>query len=283
LEDEPTTAPKLGEKVLVYGGGNTAIDAARTALRLGAKNVKVVYRGAIHQMSAHDTEVNAALSDGIEVLYLRSINSIENDKVFIDSMLYNEESGLLSKSGEKEIFHADSIIFAIGQRPDIRLFQGIEGIQISEKNTISVNKFMQTGIPNIFAGGDVISGQRSITNAIGYGKKAAKNMDAYLRGMELISKIPNETINFKQLNLAYYKKDAKESAKDSCLSNKEIITESSRCFSCGNCFHCDNCYGYCPDNAIIKHPDGSLEINYDYCKGCGMCAAECPCGSIKMI
>ncbi|MDR1333863.1 MAG: 4Fe-4S binding protein, partial [Holosporaceae bacterium] len=91
-----------------------------------------------------------------------------------------------------------------------------------------------------------------------------------------------EVANFKKLNTSYFKKHLRLKTSEGDISSHEAKTEASRCFSCGNCFHCDNCYGYCPDNAIIKHPDGSLEINYDYCKGCGICASECPCGAIKM-
>ena len=101
-----------------------------------------------------------------------------------------------------------------------------------------------------------------------------------------------DVANFKKLNTEYYQKDIRKEVsrlgnldfeeKDVTYTDKEVIREAMRCFSCGNCFHCDNCYSYCPDNAIIKHEDGTLEINYDYCKGCGICASECPCGAIKM-
>jgi 2-oxoacid:acceptor oxidoreductase delta subunit (pyruvate/2-ketoisovalerate family) len=293
LEDESANAVNLGKRVIVYGGGNSAIDAARTALRLGAESVKIVYRRTVHTMPAHDIEINEALAEGVEILYLRTINCIDGDKVLIDKMDFDEESNILSKSGEIEILYADSVILAIGQSMDEHIWRGMDAVKISEKGLVEIDKNMMTGADGVFAGGDIVFGKRTVTHAIGHGKKAAKFIDANLRGVEFIPIIKHEMAGFKKLNTVYFKKNAKVnvsrlgdlsfSEKDVSYSNENIVVESARCFSCGNCFHCDNCYGYCPDNAIIKHPDGSLEINYDYCKGCGMCAAECPCGSIKMV
>ncbi|MDR1982688.1 MAG: FAD-dependent oxidoreductase [Holosporaceae bacterium] len=293
LEDGKNRPSYLEKKVIIYGGGNTAIDAARTALRLGAKNVKIIYRRGINNMPAHEVEIKEALTEGIEILCLRTINSINSDNILVDKMNYDEKLDVLSKSGETETIYADSVIFAIGQSVDISVLQEVKSIEISEKGTIKVDKNMMTGEKGIFAGGDAILGKRTVTNAIGHAKKAAKCIDAYLRGVEFVPNIKNKVINFKKLNTAYFPKDNRITVsrmpdlsfdeRDVSYSDQKIIVESARCFSCGNCFHCDNCYAYCPDNAIIKHSDGSLEINYDYCKGCGMCAAECPCGAIEMI
>jgi 2-oxoacid:acceptor oxidoreductase delta subunit (pyruvate/2-ketoisovalerate family) len=286
LEDEPNLVPHLGDKVFVYGGGNTAVDAARIALRLGAKNVKIIYRRTVSNMSAHETEIKEALDEGIEILCLRTINTIENGKIFTDIMNYDEESDVLTKTGETETFHADSVIFAVGQSVNAGIFAETSGISVSDKGVVEVDRNMMTGSAGIFAGGDIVFGKRSITNAIGHSKKAAKCIDAYLREIECSTDRKKETISFKKINTAYFKKNPKAkncSNNDGITSEKEAMAEASRCFSCGNCFKCDNCYGYCPDNAIIKHSDGSLEINYDYCKGCGICASECPCGAIKMV
>ncbi|MBO6056390.1 MAG: NAD(P)-binding protein [Alphaproteobacteria bacterium] len=292
MEDDSNDLPNLGKSVVVYGGGNTAIDAARTALRLGAEDVKIVYRRTINNMPAHETEIQDALSEGIEILCLRTISSINGKKVILDKMDYDEENGILSRSGKNEMIVADSVIFAIGQAVECSFLQGIEGISVSEKGLIDVDNCMMTGLKGVFAGGDAILGKRTVTHAIGYGKKAAKCIDAFLQGRDYVPNSKNEVANFKKLNTEYYKKDERKEVsrlgnldfeeKDVSYSNNEIIQEAMRCFSCGNCFHCDNCYSYCPDNAIIKHEDGTLEINYDYCKGCGICASECPCGAIKM-
>lgn len=293
LEDNTQDIPNLGKTVLVYGGGNTAIDAARTALRLGATDVKIVYRRTINNMPAHESEIQEALAEGIEILCLRTISSINKNKVILDKMNYDEESGVLSKSGENELIVSDSVIFAIGQSIEESFLKDIPEVSVTEKGVVDVDKNMMTGLRGLFAGGDVIFGKRTITNAIGYGKKASKCIDAFLQGKELVTSSKHEVANFKKLNTDYYKKSSRKEVsrlgelnfeeKDIFYSKDELIQEAMRCFSCGNCFHCDNCYGYCPDNAIIKHEDGSLEIDYEYCKGCGICAAECPCGAIKML
>ncbi len=292
IETDVKSMPNLGKRVVVYGGGNTSIDVARTALRLGAENVKIVYRRTINNMSAHDTEIQDALSEGIEILCLRTISVVDNKSVFINKMNYDEENDILSASNETEELQADSVVFAIGQSVNSDILTSVDGLVISDKGVVEVNKNMMTGVAGIFAGGDVIPCKRTVTNAIGHGKKAAKCIDAYLRNEEFVAQKKHEVVNFKKLNTAYFKNNARNEIsrlgdisfdeKDVSLSKDEIILESNRCFSCGNCFHCDNCYGYCPDNAVIKHPDGTLEFNYDYCKGCGICESECPCGAIKM-
>ena len=293
LEDNSTDLPKLGNTVVVYGGGNTAVDAARTALRLGAKDVKIVYRRTINNMPAHETELREALDEGIEILCLRTISSINKNKIVLDKMNYDEESGALSKSGENELIIADSVIFAIGQSVEENFLKGIPEISVTEKGIVEVDKNMMTGLNSLFAGGDVIFGKRTVTNAVGYGKKAAKCIDAFLRGKEFVPNPKNEVANFKKLNTDYYEDSPRKEVsrlgelnfeeKDVSYSKNQAIQEAMRCFSCGNCFHCDNCYSYCPDNAVIKHEDGTLEFDYDYCKGCGICATECPCGAIKMV
>jgi 2-oxoacid:acceptor oxidoreductase delta subunit (pyruvate/2-ketoisovalerate family) len=292
LEDNRGSLPNLGENVLVYGGGNTAIDAARTALRLGAKNVKIIYRRTINNMPAHDLEIQEALAEGVEILCLRSIGMIDGHKVLVNKMNYDEENDILSLSGESEVLATDFTIFAIGQSVDTGILTEIDGVNVSEKGVVEIDKNMMTGAKGIFSGGDAVPGKRTVTNAIGHGKKAAKCIDAYLRGEEIIHEKKADVANFKQLNVAYYGKNPRVDAPvvgkmsfdehDVSLSEREIIAEADRCFSCGNCFHCDNCYGYCPDNAIKKNEDGTLIIGYDYCKGCGVCASECPCGAIKM-
>ena len=292
LEDKQMDNIHLGNKVLVYGGGNTAIDAARSALRLGAKSVKIAYRKTINEMPAHETEIQEALSEGVEILCLRVITSIIHNRVVFDKMKYDSEQRILSKTGESESFIADSVIFAIGQSVESEILAEMDEIKVSDKGLVEVDANMMTSKKGVFAGGDLIPGKRTVTNAIGYGKKAAKCIDAYLQDKEVVKNPKNEVANFKKLNLEYYASDKRKEVsrlgdlifdeKDVSYTSAEAIKEASRCMSCGNCFHCDNCYSYCPDNAIIKHEDGTLEFNYDYCKGCGICATECPCGAIVM-
>jgi 2-oxoacid:acceptor oxidoreductase delta subunit (pyruvate/2-ketoisovalerate family) len=293
LEDNPADLAHFGKKVFVYGGGNTAIDAARTALRLGAESVKIIYRRTINNMPAHETEISDALMEGIEILCLRTINTVDGDQILLDKMNYDEEFGILSKTGETEVWQVDNIIFAVGQTLDTTFFDGISDILISENGAIEVDRNMMTGATGVFAGGDIVPGKRSVTNAVGHAKKAAKGIDEYLGGASEVPIVKNAVAHFKKLNTIYFKKDKRTNilrplnlSFEEILpsyTNDEISREASRCFSCGNCFHCDNCYGHCPDNAIRKQQNGSLTVNYDHCKGCGICAAECPCGAIRMV
>jgi 2-oxoacid:acceptor oxidoreductase delta subunit (pyruvate/2-ketoisovalerate family) len=284
---------KLGKNVVVYGGGNTAIDVSRMALRLGAETVNIVYRKTLNSMPAHETEIHEALSEGIKILCLRTIRIIDHKEIVMDKMNYDEESGVLSKSGEEETLTADSVIFAVGQFVDDTITKTIPGIVMTDSGIIEIDGHMMTGAAGIFAGGDAIANKRTATIAIAHGKKCARCIDAYLNGKEVEQETKPDIVNFKKLNTNYYAKTPRMivppaasislEERTIALTEEEIVAESSRCMSCGNCFHCDNCYGYCPENAIKKLPDGSLEIDYEYCKGCGICATECPCGSIKMM
>ena len=156
---------------------------------------------------------------------------------------------------------------------------------------------MMTGHAGIFAGGDMVPADRNITIAVGHGKKAARNIDAWLRGTSYIAPPKHAVANFESLNTWYYA-DAPKTVRPMLdiirrrstfeevqggLDESTALFEARRCLSCGNCFECDNCYGVCPDNAVIKlGPGNRFKFNLDYCKGCGMCVAECPCGAITM-
>ena len=244
-------------------------------------------------MPAHSTEIQDAMKEGIEILCLRTISSIESNKVILDEMSYDEEKNELIKTGKVETLEADSVIFAIGQSIDEKIVSNLSNIKVSEKGIIEVDANMMTGEKGIFAGGDVVSTTRTVTHAIGFGKKAAKCINAYFDGTTYVAQPKHEVAVFTKINTDYFADSPRQEVdrlgelnfteKDVTYSDEQAVAEANRCFSCGNCFHCDNCYSYCPDNAIIKHADGSLEINYDYCKGCGICATECPCGAIKMV
>jgi Pyruvate/2-oxoacid:ferredoxin oxidoreductase delta subunit len=155
---------------------------------------------------------------------------------------------------------------------------------------------MMTGHPGIFAGGDMVPGERTVTVGIGHGKLAARNIDAWLRGESWTHPPRHELASFDKLNTWYYSDAPKaqrpmldivrrQSTFEEVVGGFDPATaqfEARRCLSCGNCFECDNCYGVCPDNAVIKLGAGNrYAFNYDYCKGCGLCVAECPCGAIR--
>jgi 2-oxoacid:acceptor oxidoreductase delta subunit (pyruvate/2-ketoisovalerate family) len=296
MEDEEP--PKLGRRVVVYGGGNTAIDAARTAKRLGAEEAIVVYRRTRERMPAHDFEVEEALEEGVLMKWLSTIKHADAGKLVVERMEL-DETGFPQPTGELEELGADSVVLALGQETDLSLLDGVPGVEV-EDGVVKVGPGMMTGHPGIFAGGDMVPAERTVTTGIGHGKLAARNVDAWLRGGEYTPPREAPLAGFDALNTWYYA-DAPRTVRPqleaarrastfdevvSGLDESTALFEARRCLSCGNCFACDNCYGVCPDNAVIKLESGTpyaYEIDYDYCKGCGMCAEECPCGAIHMV
>ena len=286
--------PMLGRRVIVYGGGNTAIDVARTAKRMGAEPL-IVYRRTRDKMPAHDFEVEEAMQEGIMVKWLSTIKQADESSLTIEKMALDSK-GFPQPTGEFETIEADSLVLALGQDVDLGLLEGVPGLLVSD-GVVKVAANMMTGHPGIFAGGDMVPAERNVTVGIGHGKKAARHIDAWLRGEEHVPAPQREVATFENLNTWYYTDAPKtvrpmldvirrQSTFDEVqggLDETNALFEARRCLSCGNCFECDNCYGVCPDNAVIKlGPGKRFKFNYDYCKGCGMCAAECPCGAIRM-
>ena len=287
--------PMLGRRVVIYGGGNTAIDAARTAKRLGAEEAVIVYRRNRDRMPAHDSEVTEAEEEGIMMRWLSTIKHIDGGKLTVEKMEL-DENGFPQPTGEFEELGADSVVMALGQESDLGLVERARDIEI-EKGVVQVNSQMMTGRHGVFAGGDMVPSERTVTVAIGHGKKAARYIDAFLHGTEYHKPPVTGDATYDRLTNWYYadaphRVRAKiESARRAStfdevvqgLDQDSALFEARRCMSCGNCFGCDNCFGVCPDNAITKIKPGEYEFKYDYCKGCGICAEECPCGSIMMI
>jgi NADPH-dependent glutamate synthase beta subunit-like oxidoreductase len=289
--------PMLGRRVVVYGGGNTAIDVARTAKRLGATEAVIVYRRTRERMPAHDFEVEEALQEGVMVKWLSTIKGAAGDALTIEKMKLDEK-GNPQPTGEFETLEADSLVLALGQDVDLSPLEGVAGLTMKD-GVVQVDPVtMMTGHPGIFAGGDMVPAERNVTVAVGHGKKAARQIDAWLRMRPADVPAKHESATFERLNPWYYS-DAPKTVRPQLdiarrtssfdevqggLTEDNALFEARRCLSCGNCFECDNCYGVCPDNAVIKlGPGKRFQFNLDYCKGCGICASECPCGAIEMV
>ena len=289
--------PLLGRRVAVYGGGNTAIDAARTAKRLGAEEAVIVYRRTRDRMPAHDFEVEEAEEEGVLMKWLSTIKQADEGKLVLERMEL-DETGFPQPTGELEELEADSLVLALGQETDLSLLDGVPDLEV-EDGVVQVGPGMMTGYPGIFAGGDMVPAERTVTVAVGHGKKAARNVDAWLRALSETPAAQHQLAEFGGLNTWYYS-DAPRTVQEKLelarrqstfdevvggLDESNALYEARRCLSCGNCFSCDNCFGVCPDNAVLK-VDGvghGYAIDYDFCKGCGICAAECPCGAIEMV
>jgi 2-oxoacid:acceptor oxidoreductase delta subunit (pyruvate/2-ketoisovalerate family) len=292
---EGEAPPLLGRRVVVYGGGDTAMDAARTARRLGATDAVVVYRRTRERMPAHDVEVEEALEEGVLMRWLSTIRRADPGKLIIERMQL-DASGFPQPTGVLEELEADTVILALGQEVDLSLLHSLPDVTVAD-GVVTVDTTMMTGHPGVFAGGDMVPAERTVTVAIGHGKKAARAIDAYLRGEPAAAPPKHPLASFDTLNTWYYS-DApatvrprldlvrRQSTFDEVvegLDESTALFEARRCMSCGNCFECDNCYGVCPDNAVIKlGPGQRFAIDYDFCKGCGICAAECPAGAIVM-
>jgi 2-oxoacid:acceptor oxidoreductase delta subunit (pyruvate/2-ketoisovalerate family) len=288
--------PLLGRRVAIYGGGNTALDVARTAKRLGATEAIIVYRRTRDRMPAHDFEVEEALEEGVMMRWLSTIKRMDEGKLTVEKMVLDEK-GFPQPTGELETLEADSLVLALGQDVDLSLLDGVPGLEIKD-GVVQVGANMMTGYPGVFAGGDMVPGERTVTVGVGHGKKAARHIDAWLRGGRYEPAPKHEIASFDKLNDWYYA-DAPKTVRPTLdmarrrttfeevvkgLDETNAMYEARRCLSCGNCFECDNCYGVCPDNAVIKlGPGKRFAFNYDFCKGCGVCAAECPCGAITMV
>ena len=296
-EMEGEDKPMLGRRVVVYGGGNTALDVARTAKRLGATEAIIVYRRTREKMPAHDFEVEEALQEGVLIKWLSTIKNMGDEGTLTVEKMQLDAKGFPQPTGEFETLEADSLVLALGQDVDLSLLDNVPGLVIKD-GVVQVGADMMTGYPGLFAGGDMVPSERTVTVAVGHGKKAARHIDGWLRGARYAPPPKHEVATFEHLNAWYYA-DAPKTVRPvldlvrrkstfdevvSGLDETNALFEARRCLSCGNCFECDNCYGVCPDNAVIKlGPGKRFEFNYDYCKGCGICVAECPCGAIRMV
>jgi len=296
-DENSENKPLLGRRVAIYGGGNTAMDAARTAKRLGADEAMIIYRRDREHMPAHEFEADEALSEGVKIHWLSTIKNMETSSITVEKM--QVVNGKAVPTGEYETLEADSLILALGQEADTDFLKHIEGITFKEDGTtVEVNPSMMTGYPGIFAGGDMVPSERTVTIATGHGKKAARNIDAWLRNTTYEKPANNPLVTIEKLQI-WFKTDAEKKAQQHLeiekavetfdeivagYTTEEAVYEAQRCLSCGNCFECDSCYGACPEGAISKNGKGEgYTINYDLCTGCGVCAEQCPCHALDMV
>ncbi len=288
---------QLGSRLVVYGGGNTAIDVARTARRLGVKEITVIYHRTRDKMSAFPHEIEDALAEGVKFTYLRSITALNRNTLTL-GVNELDEKGRSKSTGVIETLETDALIFALSQIPDSEFLRKIPGIELQSNGVVTVDNFFMTGCRGIFAGGDMIPYDRSVTAAVGQGRRAAQHINAYLNDTVFSQDPYPELIHLDRLHISAEKssktKQAVLPAEVSVTSfaeivqdcsQEEILNEAERCFSCGNCFGCGKCYTICPVK-VISHSeiDGKVTgINTDKCIGCGKCFKVCPCGAMVII
>ena len=297
LRDPDSSEPaSLGRRVTVYGGGDTAMDAARTARRLGAEETVVVYRRTREQMPANVEEVAEAAAEGVRLKWLATIVGDDGGTLTIERMEL-DASGFPQPTGQFEELQTDALVLALGQEADLSLLASMPDVR-PEDGLIPVGPDFMSARPGVFAGGDMVAGARTLTDAIGHGRKAAGAIDAWLSGRRPEHRIRHPLATTAHLNTWYFA-DAPKSVRPRLeaarrtstfdevvggLDDSTALYEARRCLSCGNCFQCDNCFGVCPDNAVRKVDEAhGYAFDYDFCKGCGLCVQECPCGAIEMV
>ncbi len=288
--------PLLGRRVVVYGGGNTAMDTARSLRRLGADEALIVYRRDRAHMPAHEFEADEALSEGVKIKWLTTIKEIVGDTLTVERMTIDDK-GRPQPTGEFDTLKADAVVLALGQDSDSGFLHPVPGVEF-KWDTVVVDRQMMTGHPGIFAGGDMVPAERTVTVAVGHGKKAARCIDAWLRGATYEKPASASLVSFDMLNLPVFsdvdpavqrhltEKDAVSGFEEvlAGLSEAQARHEAQRCLSCGNCFECDNCYAACPEDAITKLGIGQgYSVNPATCTGCGTCFEQCPCHAIEMV
>lgn len=292
----------VGRNVVVVGGGNTAMDCARVAKRLGA-DVSVVYRRTRVEMPAITAEIDEAMEERIMFRYHTTPVKIITDENRVVGLLCVQmelkEADASGRArpvpipGSESVVPADTVIMATGQEVDY------DGLELAKRDNkwISTDEFLRTSSEKVFAGGDAVLGLETVSAAIGQGLRAADAIEDFLEGHEISHAAPPPVVYYKDLN-SYYYKTQKRFSKEAIpvherlksfaeiyppFDRGEITQEADRCFSCGLCFHCNNCLMYCPDNAVLLSPaTGQYEFDYDFCKGCGLCVKECPCHYIQL-
>jgi len=289
--------PDIGQRVAVYGGGNTAMDAARVARRLGAEETVIIYRRTAAQMPAHRQEVEEAEQEGVRINWLRTITAFDGPELQVEAMEL-DESGSPRPTGRIETLAADTLIMALGQQTESAFMRNLPGVEFDRDGSVRVSPSLMTGCPGVFAGGDMVPCERTVTVGVGHGKKAARHIDAWLRGGSTESPPKHPVASFDQLHLWYFGDASRRQQPELTpaqrvvgfdevlggLSPDAAVFEAGRCLSCGNCFECDGCLGACPEDAVIKLGPGlRYRFDYDRCTGCATCFDQCPVHAIEMV
>ncbi|MCL2315824.1 MAG: NAD(P)-binding protein [Actinomycetia bacterium] len=289
--------PMIGRRVVVYGAGNVAMDAARTAQRLGAEEAVIVFRWTRAEVTAHEEEFNDAVAEGVQTNWLRAITAGDGEDITVEIMESDGKGGAVG-TGKFEKLSADTLILAIGQDAETGFLRKIPGLKFDNDVILVDPVTMMSDVPGIFAGGDAVPSARTVTTSVGHGKKAARQIDLWLNRARDARPEKHPMVHFDDLNLWYFGNnprreqpaleidDRMEGFEEVVkgLTPEQAIYEATRCLSCGNCIECDGCLGSCPEDAVIKLGKGKrYRYDYERCTGCQNCHDQCPVHAIVMV
>jgi thioredoxin reductase/Pyruvate/2-oxoacid:ferredoxin oxidoreductase delta subunit len=296
----------VGTKAVIIGGGNRAVDAARTATRLGADEVTILYNRTSKEIPADTDELREAEAEGVKIRYLSTptkvlvrngrVSGIEVAATILSRADSLGRRRVISTEGPRETLLADSIIVALGSTPDLSFLEN--GLATTRWGTIEVDPVtLSTSMDDIFAAGDAVTGPKTFIEALAAGRKAAISIDSFLRGEDVrsarsleerqaqcvlvdIEKVdPQPRVETPTLSLQHREQNFSEV--NLLPEQEEIVQEAERCLHCGRCTQCDTCLIHCPEDAISKNDHGYV-IDYSKCTGCRVCAVECPTSTITM-
>jgi NADPH-dependent glutamate synthase beta subunit-like oxidoreductase/Pyruvate/2-oxoacid:ferredoxin oxidoreductase delta subunit len=294
-------APALGQRVVVIGGGSAALDVARSARRAG-HDVTILALEAESRMPAQREEVVEAREEGIALIdsaMLRTAAETDEAALRLTCVRVNFEPGarrgqftVTAIEGSDFALEADAIISSIGQDPDLAPLAELQ----ADGDLLKIDALGATSAAGVWAGGDLASMARFVTEAVGMGARAALEIHRQFGGHPPLGTPAEAVVALANINLHYHPAQARPverrlAAAERLSRATEVqlgldieaaLAETVRCFSCGTCTHCDNCVTYCPDLAVQRAGDGYVVLT-DYCKGCGVCVKECPTGSMKML
>jgi len=298
--------PELGRKIAVIGGGSAAMDVARTARRLG-KVVSVIAVEKREDMPALPEEVGQALEEGVSLFDGSMVESVDTGgstlrlsclKATPDPEAPEGEIRPLSVEGTEFTLEVGGIIVSVGQELDS---QGPAVVLAADRSIVQVGDDFSTWRRGVFAGGDVATSVRFVSEALGAGRRAARAIAAFLgqEGVEMpAAASSDEVVTSDDVNVFYFPPAARATREQApvrermedfreavqVLSAEEATGEAARCLSCGTCVECDNCFIFCPDMAVKKDPTRNEHyyVLEQYCKGCGLCVAECPRGAVVL-
>ena len=288
----------IGRRVAVYGGGNTAMDAARVARRLGADEALIVYRRTREQMPAHLEEAEDAEREGVRINWLRTITAFDGPELQVEVMEL-DESGFPQPTGRFETLAADTVILALGQETDTAFLREVPGVEFERDGTVQVSTSLADRMPRRVRGR-----RHGAERAHGDGRRRPRQEGRpphrrlaaerrrreraearrWRRSTSCTSGTSATPPAGEQPELPPEERVADFGEVVGGLSAEEAVYEAGRCLSCGNCFECDGCLGACPEDAVIKLGAGHrYRFDYDRCTGCGACFEQCPVHAIEMV